>query len=260
MSPYNKGRTATHEIGHWLNLRHIWGDATCGNDQVSDTPTHNGYNGGCPAYPHYSTCSGSPVEMTMNYMDYTDDACMYMFSTGQAARMQAALAGPRVSLTTSNGCLPPGGGGGSCAVPSGLNATPSATSASLTWTAVSGATSYNLQWKPTSGSTWTTVSSATSPYTLNGLTASTSYQFQVQAVCSSGSSAYSSPVSFTTTASSGGGGSSCGTPTNLTAVPTCNSASISWATVPGATAYTLQYKLASNTSWTSIPNPQTALT
>jgi len=99
-APFNKGRTATHEVGHWLNLRHIWGDATCGSDLVSDTPTHNTSNGGCPTYPHYSTCSGTPVEMTMNYMDYTNDVCMYMFSAGQKTRMQATFApgGPRASF------------------------------------------------------------------------------------------------------------------------------------------------------------------
>ena len=87
--PYNLGRTATHEVGHWMNLRHIWGDATCGSDLVSDTPVHNTANYGVPTYPHYSTCAGTPVEMTMNYMDYTDDRGMYMFSTGQKARMDA---------------------------------------------------------------------------------------------------------------------------------------------------------------------------
>lgn len=99
-APFNKGRTATHEVGHWLNLRHIWGDATCGNDQVADTPLHNTANYGCPAAGHLSTCTGTPVEMTMNYMDYTDDACMYMFSLGQKARMQAVFAtgGPRNSF------------------------------------------------------------------------------------------------------------------------------------------------------------------
>ena len=88
-SPYNLGRTATHEVGHWMNLRHIWGDTTCGSDLVSDTPTHNTANYGVPSYPHYSTCSGTPVEMTMNYMDYTDDRGMYMFSNGQKSRMAA---------------------------------------------------------------------------------------------------------------------------------------------------------------------------
>jgi Pregnancy-associated plasma protein-A len=91
-TPFNKGRTATHEVGHWLNLRHIWGDATCGSDLVTDTPLHNTANYGCPAVGHKSTCTGTPAEMWMNYMDYTDDACMYMFSTGQKARMQATLA------------------------------------------------------------------------------------------------------------------------------------------------------------------------
>ena len=89
--PFNLGRTATHEVGHWMNLRHIWGDATCGSDLVSDTPTHNAANAGVPAYPHYSTCSGNPVEMTMNYMDYTDDRGMYMFSNGQKSRMAAVF-------------------------------------------------------------------------------------------------------------------------------------------------------------------------
>jgi Pregnancy-associated plasma protein-A len=99
-APFNKGRTATHEVGHWMNLRHIWGDATCGNDQVGDTPTHNTANYGCPGAGHLSTCSGTPVEMTMNYMDYTDDACMYMFSVGQSTRMLAVFAsgGPRNSF------------------------------------------------------------------------------------------------------------------------------------------------------------------
>ena len=99
-APFNKGRTATHEVGHWMNLRHIWGDATCGSDLVADTPTHNTANYGILAYPHYSTCTGTPVEMTMNYMDYTDDAGMYMFTQGQKNRMAAIFVsgGPRFSF------------------------------------------------------------------------------------------------------------------------------------------------------------------
>lgn len=98
--PFNLGRTATHEVGHWMNLRHIWGDTTCGNDYVSDTPLHNTANYGVPTYPHYSTCSGTPIEMTMNYMDYTDDRGMYMFSEGQKSRIAAVFAsgGPRNSF------------------------------------------------------------------------------------------------------------------------------------------------------------------
>ncbi len=87
--PYNLGRTGTHEVGHWMNLRHIWGDTTCGNDYCTDTPSHDTANYGAPAFPHYSTCSGSPIEMTMDYMDYTDDRAMFMFSNDQKARMLA---------------------------------------------------------------------------------------------------------------------------------------------------------------------------
>jgi hypothetical protein len=88
-APYNKGRTLTHELGHYFNLEHIWGDANCGNDFVADTPQHNTANGGCPLLTHTSTCTGNPLELTMNYMDYTYDACMYMFTAGQALRQQA---------------------------------------------------------------------------------------------------------------------------------------------------------------------------
>ncbi len=90
-APYGLGRTATHEIGHYLNLRHIWGDATCGNDFVGDTPLHQTSNGGCPAFPKYGSCSATIPMQTMNYMDYTYDACMYMFTAGQSSRMNATF-------------------------------------------------------------------------------------------------------------------------------------------------------------------------
>ena len=101
-APYNKGRTATHEIGHWLGLRHIWGDSNCGSDFCNDTPTQQTSNYGCPAYPHV-TCSNSG-DMTMNFMDYTDDACMYMFTPNQKTRIQTSLASGtyRSNLTNSS--------------------------------------------------------------------------------------------------------------------------------------------------------------
>lgn len=92
-APFNLGRTATHEVGHYLNLRHIWGDANCGNDQVADTPTQTGANFGKPTYPLYNTCSGTQRSvMFMNYMDYVDDAAMFMFSAGQKTRIQSVVA------------------------------------------------------------------------------------------------------------------------------------------------------------------------
>ncbi|MBP7821878.1 MAG: T9SS type A sorting domain-containing protein [Saprospiraceae bacterium] len=199
---YGKGRTATHEIGHWLNLRHIWGDATCGSDLVSDTPTHNAANYGCPTYPHASTCTGAPTEMTMDYMDYTDDGCMYMFTAGQKARMQALFAtgGSRVSLATSDGCTAPSGGTTTCGVPSALTSSSiTSTGATISWTAASGATSYNVQYKLSTATTWTSTTSTTTSKALSGLSASSTYNFQVQSVCSTGTSAYSTASSFTTT-------------------------------------------------------------
>ena len=105
-SPYDQGRTLTHEIGHWLNLRHIWGDSFCGNDFCNDTPEHSGSNYGCPNFPSTSNCNGngSSGDMFMNYMDYTDDACMNIFTNDQKTRMIAAINTSRAGLLTSNGC------------------------------------------------------------------------------------------------------------------------------------------------------------
>ena len=88
-SPFDKGRTTTHEVGHYLNLRHIWGDGRCNRDDfVSDTPTSDAPNYGCPSFP---TTNCRSTDMTMNYMDYTNDACMNMFSVGQKTRMRGVL-------------------------------------------------------------------------------------------------------------------------------------------------------------------------
>ena len=91
---YNKGRTVVHELGHWLGLRHINGDGSCLTDYVTDTPTQDQLHGGCiPSSNtyHAGVCSGTAGEMTMNYMDYTDDACMYMWSAGQKVRIQQCM-------------------------------------------------------------------------------------------------------------------------------------------------------------------------
>lgn len=102
-APFNLGRTATHEVGHYLNLEHIWGiNGGCGDDDgVNDTPNQEQDNFGCPSHPSNSC---NTADMFMNYMDYTDDVCMNAFSAGQKARMRAALNGPRAALLTSGGC------------------------------------------------------------------------------------------------------------------------------------------------------------
>jgi hypothetical protein len=99
-APFNLGRTATHEIGHWLNLIHIWGDRLdcSGTDLVDDTPTQQAPNYNKPTFPHVSCSNGPNGDMFMNYMDYVDDDSMVMFTQGQIVRVRAALDGPRSSI------------------------------------------------------------------------------------------------------------------------------------------------------------------
>ena len=102
---YGLGRTAVHEIGHWLNLKHTWGDANCGDDHVDDTPKQSNYTVGCPSSVRI-TCGNAPNgDMYMNYMDFTNDACLNLFTMGQKARMRALFApgGARSSILSSNG-------------------------------------------------------------------------------------------------------------------------------------------------------------
>lgn len=102
---FNLGRTTTHEVGHCFGLAHIWGDRTCGSDEVDDTPLHNTANFDCPEQGHLSTCTGTPLEMWMNYMDYTDDECMYFFSDGQGARASFFIdTDPQLISITSSAC------------------------------------------------------------------------------------------------------------------------------------------------------------
>jgi hypothetical protein len=200
-APFNKGRTATHEVGHWLNLFHIWGDdgtGCTGSDQVTDTPNAAGSNVGCPAFPRVTCSNGPNGDMFMNYMDYTDDACMYMFSNGQVSRMRAMFAtgGARAALLTSNGCGTPtpvlcG------AITNLASSAITQTGATISWAAVTGATGYVLQYKPASSTVWTTVNVATTSFAITGLTAGTAYNSQVQSVCSAGNGSFTA-INFTT--------------------------------------------------------------
>ncbi len=112
--PFNKGRTVTHEVGHWFALYHIWGDdgGACpgsggADDGISDTPPQASEHYGCPSYPQ-SSCNNTS-DMYMNYMDYTDDACMYMFTKGQATKMNTTLTVSRTTILTSTKCNIPAG-------------------------------------------------------------------------------------------------------------------------------------------------------
>jgi hypothetical protein len=106
---YDMGKTAVHEVGHWLNLKHLWGDENCGDDGVADTPKQATHNSGCPSGTRITCGNGPSGDMYMNYMDFTSDACTNLFTKDQKARMMALFApgGVRYSLLSSTGLSAP---------------------------------------------------------------------------------------------------------------------------------------------------------
>jgi hypothetical protein len=242
---YNLGRTATHEVGHWLNLRHIWGDGGCSvDDFVSDTPLAGGpnYTGGSCTFPGPNSCNegaGDLPDMFQNYMDYSDDVCMNLFTSGQKTRMQALFSGSRASLLNSNGCGNGGGNDpeicdngvdddgdglvdcddpdcdadancqpvGSCDAPTATGATGiGQKKATTNWSAVSGASGYEVRYREVGSSSWSTKSSSSTSANLGGLARNTDYEWEVKTICNGSESAYSNTCTFTTGAS---GSSSC---------------------------------------------------
>lgn len=236
-APFDQGRTATHEVGHYLNLRHIWGDGNCNADDfVSDTPNAGGPNYGCPGFPSKSCSSngGYSSDMFMNYMDYTDDACMNMFSAGQLARMNALFepGGARESLGfIGAGCTLP--------APSGLSSSNVGdNSFSLSWSAVSGAISYTVN---IDGNTSVVAGTSTS---VSGLTGGTTYSVSVRANCASGSGPYSSAINVTTT------GSNCRTGANLTLITDNYGSETSWTLTRNGSTVASGSGYANNTTYT----------
>jgi hypothetical protein len=104
--PYHKGRTLTHEVGHWLGLQHLWGNKQCGDDGIQDTPKQRGGNSGDPVFPKLTACNATPDgEMFMNFMDFTNDASMGLFTEGQknVMRAQFGVNGKRSAFLNSKG-------------------------------------------------------------------------------------------------------------------------------------------------------------
>ncbi|MFZ4544861.1 MAG: M43 family zinc metalloprotease [Saprospiraceae bacterium] len=250
LPPYNKGRTLTHEAGHWFNLYHLWGNGTCGEDMVSDTPKQTEASYGCPKFPQLNNCIGTNnAKMTMNFMDYTNDECMFMFTNGQKLRIQALFApgGARESLLSSD-ALTAAKLNAVCEKPVLLPVTELFSgSAMINWTPSLGSTTFNFKYKATTTSSWQQSTASSSSVTLNGLIPNTEYEYQVQAVC------YGTPGDFTTSAKFKTPASqSCGTAqairfTNLTH----KGVQVSWDVVPGATQYRIQLKRQSVTNWTT---------
>jgi hypothetical protein len=102
-APFDAGRTTTHEVGHWLNLEHLWGNGGCSQDDgIGDTPDQAQESNGCPTHP---TVSCGSADMFMNFMDYTDDVCMNMFTQGQRDRMRATIQAVRPNLLLGQACV-----------------------------------------------------------------------------------------------------------------------------------------------------------
>jgi hypothetical protein len=226
----------THEMGHNLGSNHThWCGWVGGALDNCYTP-----EGGCAKGP--APNNGGTI---MSYCHLTSYGINFNngFGPQPGDKIRSRVA---AANCLNSSC---GGGGGGCTTPTGLaisNITQ--TTATGSWNAVSGATSYSFEYKTNSGSTWTAISTTATSYNMTGLTGGTLYNTRVKAVCPSGSSAYSATVNFTT-----GSGSGCGTPTNLAASNiTQSSATISWGAVSGATSYNFQYKLASGNTWTQV--------
>jgi len=249
-SPYDLGRTLTHELGHYLLLDHIWGgNGGCNDDDdVTDTPMQSADNSGCPSL---STSSCGSRDMHMNYMDYTNDACMYMFSAGQVARMEGYVNSSLANLTNNaaNTCSDAGDGGGgdTCDKPAQTNATNIAsTQATITWSASTGATNYQVRHRKSGTSTWTTQSTTATSRTVTGLTVGTTYQYQVRARCGTTWTAWTTAKTFTTITNQ-----SCNPPaqTNATNI-TESQAQITWSAVSGANNYQVRYRRSGTSTWT----------
>ena len=313
VAPYNKGRTGTHEVGHWLNLYHIWGDdngACTGSDAVSDTPNQASEHYGCPTYPSGSCSNGSNGDMFMNYMDYTDDACMNLFSTGQKSRMRALFAsgGAKASLLSSTGC------GASAAtycsangnntsyewinnvtLGSINNTTGASTGGYGNYTGLSASlaksSAYAISLKPAfSGSAYSEyfkvyidynndkdfTDAGELVYSSPGTTSTVSGNFTVPSTATAGTTRmrvvmsdasgtgpcgsfnygevedYSINITTSTT-------SSCGTPGGLSASSvTTSSATLSWTAVSGATSYNVRYKATTSGTWINTTSSTTS--
>ncbi|HFA47778.1 MAG TPA: hypothetical protein ENJ95_02025 [Bacteroidetes bacterium] len=240
-APYNLGRTLTHEMGHYLLLDHIWGGGCGQDDGVADTPDSEQSYYDCPSLG-VSTCGST--DMHMNYMDYTNDECMYMFSAGQSGRMENYFNSSLQSVISNaaNVCAEGGSGGGgttptcsdgiqngsetgvdcggpdcspcnptptACDTPANVSVTANETSAEVSFDAVAGASAYEIKYNETGATTFTTLTTSATNATISGLQAATDYELSVRSICGAENSESSAAVNFTTNESTGGGTCGC---------------------------------------------------
>ena len=227
-TPYDLGRTTTHEVGHYLLLDHIWGNGCGQDDDVSDTPNQRSDYSGCPSIGQ-SSCGST--DLHMNYMDYTNDACMYMFTNGQSQRMENYLRSSLSNITNnaSNVCseASQNGGGddnggnndddnnddtndddnnndnGVCDTPTGLSVNGiTESSAVIVWNDVPNAERYQLRYR-IRGESWTRVNTTETSAQIDGLIAGTEYQYRIRTRCDFGWTQNTAIQTFTTAEETG---------------------------------------------------------
>ena len=265
-APYNLGRTLTHEVGHYLLLDHIWGEGCNQDDEVADTPDQAADNGGCP---NIGITSCGSKDLHMNYMDYTNDACMYMFSAGQVSRMtnymNASLGNLKnnVSNVYSGGGGNTGGGnpggGNTCDTPSNVTANVTTqTSATISWGSVSAANEYQLRLRKSGTVEWQRFRTDDTSKEFLGLEEGTRYQYSVRTLCSGVNSAYTPLKEFVTTR----GNTPCRLPTTTSFTKVSStSAKVTWSAGQGATQYRIKYRKKGNPAWEkNILTTQTSMT
>ena len=184
--PFNLGRTATHEIGHWLGLIHIWGDSECGNDLVSDTPVQKEAYYGNIIGMVYSNCTGkNEPNMSMDFMDYVNDACMWMFSEGQKIRMWAMLSdnNARGMITKSDALAIPNVPVTCAQIKNTRVLDVTQSTVSIGWDTLKNINEYSLELKSKTDSMWTVSPTQQNSFTINRLNSSATYQFRVKGNC-----------------------------------------------------------------------------
>jgi hypothetical protein len=243
------GRVATHEVGHWLNLRHIWGDGPCGQDDfVPDTPL-----AGAPSFPGFpcvfpgaddcDTGAGDLPNMFQNYMDYGDGVCQNMYTKGQKLRMISLFApgGERESLVYSDACCPEVS---ACPRPQGSLTALSDSSVRVSWTAQPSTQSVLIQYREAGDLPWTFAPPTTdTSLILNNLALCSQYEVRLQSFCSADSSGFCEALSIETLGC-------CRAPESntLEAVGEENS-QISWLPVYGANSYEFRHRPFGATMW-----------
>jgi GH18 family chitinase len=196
----------------------------------------------------WTTVSSATNSLTINNLQ----ACKY-YKFQVASVCNGLLSAYSVVNSFTAICPPPP----TCPIPNGLIATPQSTAATLIWSSASGANSYSVQWKLSTATTWTTVSSATNSLTINNLQACKDYQFQVASVCNGLISAYSLVNTFTTICPPP---PTCPIPNGLIATPQSTTATLTWSSASGANSYSVQWKLSTATTWTTVSSATNSLT